>query len=389
MRLAVIGLIQAPYWEPVYQGLTETAGLTVKVWFLQPKDSLRGWSGLACPYDAVQLRCWTPESWYPAPVIGVMNPGLIGHLRRFRPDCLLVHGYSYLPHLQVIRWAARTRTPCLLWGDSNSQRLTSNGVLAAGKRAWLRYFVRRAAGVLTIGVQSEAFWSHYGVESGRRFHAPLAVDNEHFASQAGQWRARRLAERRALGLGGERLLLYVGRLAAEKNLDTLLRALLVHRQSAGATLSLAVAGEGPERARLTRLAAGLGPAAVAFLGFQSQVDLPRLYGIADALVLPSLNEPWGLVVNEAMASGLPILLSRSTGCLPDLLEEGVNGFSFDEKNVNSLAACLGEFARRDDQDLARMGARSREIISRWSYAATLAGLRRALEAVTGTPLNGR
>jgi glycosyltransferase involved in cell wall biosynthesis len=120
---------------------------------------------------------------------------------------------------------------------------------------------------------------------------------------------------------------------------------------------------------------------VFWFGFQKQEELPMFYGVADALVLPSLYEPWGVVVNEAMASGLPVLISKNAGCRPDLVEEGWNGLLFDPSSRDSIAHCLRAFARLSDEQLAAMGEHSKERISGWDYGAALAGFQRALHAV--------
>jgi glycosyltransferase involved in cell wall biosynthesis len=382
MRVAIVNLIPTPYREPLYRSLSRTPGLVTRFFYLQARDSVRGWSCVPCAYEAVRLRCLTPESLYPVPIIGVINTGLVPHLRRFSPHCLLIHGYSYLPQMQAMAWAIRHGRPYLLWADSNSHKLGAKGPAAMLKEICLRYFCRHAAGVLSIGSLNEKFWRHYGVEPARQFHTPLAVENEYFAVQAEIWRRQKAAQRRLLGLPPGRLLLFVGRFAPEKNLENLLRALAVLRRQGGADLSLALVGNGPEKARLNRLIARLGlGSAVHQFGFQPQSELPKFYGVSDALVLPSRDEPWGLVVNEAMASRLAVLLSKSTGCRPDLLEEGKNGFSFDEQDIGSIAACLERFRLLDDEQLLRMGARSADRISNWSLAASLAGIQKALEAV--------
>ncbi|HYM09316.1 MAG TPA: glycosyltransferase [Bryobacterales bacterium] len=390
MRLAVISLVPTPYREPLYESLRRMPGLAMRVFYLQAADSLRGWSKLACSYDAVRVPCLTPETLYPVPLIGVWNPGLLRHLRRFGPDCLLIHGYSYWTQMQAMRWAIRHRIPYFLWADSNAHKLQATGALPAVKKVCLRYFCRHAAGALTIGSSNEAFWRYYGVGPERWFRSPLAVDNDSFRSQAQVWRSEKAGQRQALGLPSGRLLLYVGRFAPQKNLDTLLEAVAICRRGAGPHLSLALVGDGPEKAGLERLIRRLRLDDVFVFGFQPQSELPRFYGIADALVLPSSDEPWGLVVNEAMASGLPVLLSKSVGCLPDLLEEGGNGFSFDAKDAAALAAVLERFGRLDDGEIERMGSRSARLISDWDYAHSLAGIHQALESVANAaPAAGR
>ncbi len=378
-RLAVVDLVPTPYQEPLCRSLSQTPGWKVRFFYLQSKDSVRGWSKLHCPYDAVKLPCLTPESLYPVPLVGVVNWGLLGHLREFSPDCLLIHGYSYWPQMQAMCWAIRARKPYLLFADSNSLRLRS-GPAASGKAFCLNYFCRHAAGVLTIGSSNEAFWRHYGVETERQFRAPLAVDNDFFSSQSAVWRRRKAAARKALGLPAGRLLLYVGRLARPKNLDALIHAMAACRREGVQDLSLAIVGDGPERGRIGRLIQKLELRSVFQFGYRPQAELPKFYGIADAFVLPSIDEPWGLVVNEAMASGLPVLLSKNIGCWPDLLEENGNGFSFSVDDGGSLVECLQRFSRIGEEELARLGARSAQLIRAWNYENALHGILRALES---------
>ena len=381
MRLAVISLVPTPYREPLYRDLSRTPEWTTRIFYMQAQDSVRGWSALRSSYDAVQLRCLTPEALYPVPVIGVLNPGLIGRLHQFDPDCLLIHGYSYWPQMQAIRWAIRSGKPYLLCADSNAEKLGAKGPVAMLKTVWLRHCCGHAAGVLSIGSSNEAFWSHYGVGAERQFRSPLAVDNDFFASEAEGHRPQKTKLRQDFGLPDGRLLLYVGRLAPEKNLEDLLRALAVCAHDG--RFGLALVGDGPSRPRITRLIEKLSLRNVFQFGFQGQSQLPKFYAMADALILPSRYEQWGLVVNEAMASGLPVLLSRRVGCAADLLEEGGNGFSFDPRDVASIAACLKRFSQTGDEELLRMGARSSQLIRRWSYREALAGILRALQAAAG------
>ena len=134
MQVAVVNLVPTPYREPLYRSLSRTAGLSLRVFYLQSRDSLRGWAGCSSPYESITLPCLTPEFLYPLPLIGVLNRGLIPHLRRFSPHCLLIHGYSYLPQMQAMRWAIRNRVPYLVWADSNSHRLGQIGRASCRER---------------------------------------------------------------------------------------------------------------------------------------------------------------------------------------------------------------------------------------------------------------
>src|SRR5262249_13187411 len=137
------------------------------------------------------------------------------------------------------------------------------------------------------------------------------------------------------------------------------------------------AGSGEMHEQLVNLTARLELKNVHFYGLANQRVLPQIYGAADVFVLPSVNEPWGLSVNEAMCAGLPIVASQEIGCAADLIRAGVNGETFVAKDVEGLASALHPILV-DAEIRQRMSAASRAIISRWSYAECAAGLRAAL-----------
>jgi len=114
-------------------------------------------------------------------------------------------------------------------------------------------------------------------------------------------------------------------------------------------------------------------------GFKQYPDLPAYYGLANAFIHASTKEPWGLVVNEAMASGLPVLVSNRCGCAADLVQEGVNGFTFDPYNVEQLAQFMFQISAFQPFRLSAFGDASRKIISNWGPDRFAAGLKRAAE----------
>lgn len=120
---------------------------------------------------------------------------------------------------------------------------------------------------------------------------------------------------------------------------------------------------------------------VYFLGFHNQSDLPGIYALSDVFVLPSENEPWGLVINEAMCAGLPIVASESVGAVADLVRHGDNGYRFEVGDVNALADHLQRLVTRPDLCLL-MGERSEQIINHWDLDACVQGIYEALQFVT-------
>jgi glycosyltransferase involved in cell wall biosynthesis len=191
------------------------------------------------------------------------------------------------------------------------------------------------------------------------------VDNDWFAEQSERRKRREADLRLSLGLP-RRFFLYVGRFAREKNVDRLLEA---HRRYRARTASepwgLVVVGSGPETRRLEEQARRVGLGDVVIAGFRQIGELPAFYALASCLVLPSVSEPWGLVVNEAMASGLPVLVSERCGCVPELVQAGLNGYAFNPYSTDDLAHAMARMASRD-VDLKGMGEESRRIIAAYT-----------------------
>ena len=185
------------------------------------------------------------------------------------------------------------------------------------------------------------------------------VDNAFFASRVAEIRSNATSE--ALNS-----FLFVGRLAEVKNLPLLLDAYRSYKQDGGHR-NLEIVGHGPLEHSLKASVqrAGLEDS-IQFFGFQSYDSLPAWYARTACLILPSVSEPWGLVVNEAMASGLPVIVSDRCGCADDLVEDGLNGYIFSAKDADSLTKCMVTFDALSEADRRAMGRRSQEIIARFS-----------------------
>jgi 1,2-diacylglycerol 3-alpha-glucosyltransferase len=170
-----------------------------------------------------------------------------------------------------------------------------------------------------------------------------------------------------LSMRQHRVLLYVGRYAPEKNLEFLLRTFArIEQDRSNPRALLAMVGYGPLEDRLRALASDLGlDRTVQFWGAAAQADLPAFYRCADALVLPSLHETWGLVVLEAMACGLPVLISDRCGCTADVVTPET-GWTFDPHDAGTLLHAFHDFLDRPDRELEHMGERAALIAGEYS-----------------------
>ena len=137
-------------------------------------------------------------------------------------------------------------------------------------------------------------------------------------------------------------------------------------------------GDGELRSELERRIRLLPDDSVRFLGFRNQTELPRFLDLCDVFVLPSVHEPWGLIVNEVMNAGKPVVVTDHVGCAPDLVEEGVNGYVYAACNVDELAQCLYKLLSNSELR-AQMGRESLRQIRQWSFELDIKGLRTSLE----------
>jgi len=232
---------------------------------------------------------------------------------------------------------------------------------------------------LAIGTANREYYRAHGVSDSRIFVAPFCVDNDRFIADSDAASQNRPTYRSKLGIYDDRpVFLFVSKLQHRKHPDDLLMA-AAGLAKKGFGVHVVIAGSGPMLGELKALAASLRLSNVTFLGFVNQAELPGLYAASDVFVFPSEEEPWGLVVNEAMCAALPIVVGRSVGCVPDLLREGTNGFACTPGRPDTLEAAL-ELLANDSSLRREMGEESRRMISKWGYEECKNGFLRAIEA---------
>ncbi|WP_162917278.1 glycosyltransferase family 4 protein [Dongia deserti] len=299
-----------------------------------------------------------------------------------KPDVVCLNGWSFGGAIAALGWSLSRRVPTIIMSESTEIDDRRQWWLEAVKRR----IVALCSAALVGGTPHLEYMVVLGSAAEQVFTGYDAVDNGYFSSGAAAARRQDEQLRAALGLP-VRYFLACARFSSKKNLLRLMEAFAIYRGLHGAEAwSLVIVGDGELRLELMSARDRLGLADHAFLpGAKPYRELPAYYGLAGAFVHASTTEQWGLVVNEAMASGLPVLVSKRCGCAGDLVKEGCNGFLFDPYDTCSMAAALHRIATRG-QALDEMGRRSREIIARWSpenFAKNLA--RAATAALSATP----
>jgi 1,2-diacylglycerol 3-alpha-glucosyltransferase len=282
------------------------------------------------------------------------------NLRRLNPSLLLVPGYYNLPSLAAALWAKLHGRRTVLMCESTRPDRKRARYKEAAKRVLVRVLFDRA---IAGGKRQVRYLRELGFVPEAVARAYDVVDNDFYADLAA--RARAATGPGEMGLP-QNYFLFAGRLAPEKNVRGLLRSFAEYCATGG-SWSLVLAGDGPLRCQLQEQVYRAGIAdRVQFVGLKNSRELAVLYAFAKCFVLPSVSEPWGLVVNEAMASGLPVVVSSRCGCVDDLVEHGANGFVFDPAREDELTARLHTVSTLNETALVRMGERSTEIIARYS-----------------------
>jgi len=250
----------------------------------------------------------------------------------------------------------------LWWKEEIKRRFVAQCGAALVGGAWHRDYL------IQLGMPPEVIFCGYDV-----------VDNDHFRVGAESARGSEERVRTSLNLPHD-YFLACARFEPKKNLHRLIEAYSAYvRQVEPNPWHLLIVGDGPSRPGLESLARGLGISdKVLFKGLVGYQELPWIYGLARAFVHASTTEQWGLVVNEAMAASLPVLVSARCGCAAEMVKNGVNGFTFNPWKTEEITQRM-LLIHKDSSLLSRLGRHSAAIIANWGPERFARNLRRAVE----------
>ena len=388
-RLLVVATHPVQYQAPFFRALSSRREVALKVLYAHIPTSFQQGLGFgrAITWD---VDLFSGYEWSLLEGVTVRGEALGGgralsitgirdQLEAAGADAVLIPGWHSRVLVQAEKAAAALRWPILVRGEANDLR---RGSLLRG--AVLRWRLRRVSALLAIGRANRRLYRSVGFPSEGIFNAPYGVDNERFAAAADAERPARAGIRQRFGLSSNAFcLLFAGKLEAKKRPWDLLKALdllLDHRLN----VELLVVGSGGLEEDLRSLSIER-RLPVCFTGFLNQTEIPQAYAAADALVLPSeAGETWGLVVNEAMASGLPAVVSDRVGCREDLVIEGETGYSYPMGEIRELADRLVRLASHPRR-AAEMGKNARRrVFAEFSIEKAVEGTLNALDyAVSG------
>ena len=398
VRLAYVVSHPIQYQAPLLRRIAREPGIDLTVLF-GSDFSVRGYKdegfGVEVAWDVPLLDGYRSQ-FLPrlrdTGTVSPLSPISRGILRRLRDpdgspafDALWVHGYASVNALHAILAANALGIPVLLRAESwLADRPRSLSTLLT-KQIFLRLLRPAIAATLPIGSRNRDYWARYFGPGMPQFLMPYAVDNAWFAQRTAAADPTQLRAELQLA-PGRPVILFASKLQARKHADHLLEAYArLCAISPNPLPYLLIVGDGEERARLEARARELSLEGVRFPGFRNQSELPSFFALADVFVLPSRHEPWGLIVNEAMASGCAVIVSNEVGAHADLVTDGVEGFVFPVGDIEALATALARVLSSPEQT-QRMREAARTRIASWDFEADVRGLRQALAEVTGNKL---
>lgn len=356
-KLAIITSHPIQYNAPLFRLLTERGNIQLKVFytwgqteqgFVYDPDFKQAFKWDIPLLDGYEKEFVENVSTNPSAghFSGIKNKDLVERINRYNPDTLLVYGWSFHSHLQVLRHY-KGKKKILFRGDSNLlDEKPGFSFKKAARRIFLSWVYRHVDLVLYTGEANRQYYLRHGLKDEQMVYAPHAVENERFFDEDGTKEQQAAAWRAELGLSDDTFVfLFAGKLEPKKDPGLLIDAFM---QLTDPDARLLIAGNGMLEQELKTKAAA--DQRIIFLGFQNQQRMPLLYRLADVFVLPSKGpgETWGLSVNEAMACGRAVIVSNRCGCAQDLVSIGKTGYVFATGNQEILLKYMEDLNKNRD-----------------------------------------
>src|SRR5713226_8627577 len=389
-RLAVVTTHPIQYHAPWFRALAERAEIGLEVFYCHratPHEQASAGFNVEFDWDVSLLggyrhRFLRNVARKPSlnAFAGLDTPEIATIIKQGNFDAVIVNGWNYKSAWQAMRACRRTKTPVMVRSDSHLHTERPWPKRAA-KLPLYRWFIPKLDACCAVGTWSRDYFLHYGARPERVFIVPHVVDADFFRKEAEQLRSQRTELRRGWQLDeAATVFLFAGKFIEKKRPLDFVRALAGANKNGTQIMGLMV-GDGPLRQSCEDEVKKTN-APIRFAGFLNQSEIPTAYAAADALVLPSDGgETWGLVVNEAMASGKPCFVSDRVGCAPDLVASGETGEVFALGDIVALSSLLSSHAERRIA-LKEMGAKAEQKASRYSLGAAVDAVVDAMNVVS-------
>ena len=303
---------------------------------------------------------------------GIVNPDLIARIEDWRADCLLVIGWNYSSHLQVMRYF-HNKLPLFFRGDSVLLH-EKMGLRMLARRIFLTWVYRHIDYALYVGSNNRSYYLRHGLKPQQMVFSPQAIDIARFSQPVEAYSLQAQRWKQELGIPENNLtVLFAGKMTKVKNPFFLIELAKACRDL---PVSFIVVGDGPLKEEMIRQSAG--QPNMVFMDFQNQSVMPAVYRMGDVYIMPSLSETWGMGINEAMACGIPVMASEQVGCAADLVLENKTGITFP---LGDTQKCV-DFLKRvcdNPEYLSEMGTCASALIQFFSFSHIVDSVSRTMD----------
>jgi glycosyltransferase involved in cell wall biosynthesis len=339
-RLAIVTTHPIQYNAPLFKKLHDRGNIEIKVYYTlsQSQKSIKDkkFKRQICwdipLVEGYHFSFFKNISLFPDSngFFGVVNVGLLRELIEKEYDAVLIYGWHHWSHFLLMQLLP-SKQKIFFRGDSVLLN-KFNPFKDFLKKIFLRIIYRNVYKGLYVGSHNKQYMLEFGFKNENLIYAPHVVDNDRFNSNKEKMQEKAFTERMALGFGpNDIVFIYVGKFYSLKRLDLLINTFKTLND---VNIKLLLVGNGEDEHKLKHQA--IDDSRISFMPFKNQSEMPWVYRMGDVFVLPSESETWGLSVNEAMACGLPVIVSSACGCAPELVIHGETGYLFSSNDLNDL-----------------------------------------------------
>jgi glycosyltransferase involved in cell wall biosynthesis len=373
VKVAVIHNTIAPYRHPLFEELAKRVELTV--YYCAAKHASRAWDLWPRNYNyeykilpRIPIKILSEEA--------SLNFSIIKEILRNRPDVMIIGGYVDPTMWLALFTAKLLKIPVIYWTEGMKEPQTLLGALTRPIRI---LFVKKADAIIVPGKLSKQYVISLGANSDKVFIAPNSIDNNLFISLSQRFLPLKEKIKKELNLSNKIVILTVAQLIKRKGLEFLVQAYAMLERERKET-ALVIVGSGPLRQHLEELSKSLGVKNIKFIPTGLKLEeLVKLYCIADVFVLPTLEDIWGFVINEAMACGLPVISTTASQAAREMIHLGRNGYIVKPARADQLYLALKAVVSNPTR-MAYMKAEARKIVEKnFGVEATVKGFLDAIE----------
>lgn len=375
MKTVIIESIITPFEIARFNVINEKLNNNLLVFFQNQSDVGRGWrfnlGGIKFDYKVlpdIPIRMGRRDIFTLH-----TNYTTFSELKKASPNIVISCGWDSLASYMAYLYCKIHNKKFILWAGST---INEQSWRRAVSKPLVKFLVRNSDACIAYGTRAKEYLMHLGAKKERIFIGWNTVDNSFFETTSPITAEEKDVLKLKLGIKNRLVILTVGRLVPGKGIDTLLEAFSCLKKEVN-DVSLLIVGSGPEEDSLKRKCVQDNIDDIIFAGFVDYNEMPKYFGISDLFVFPSFIDIWGLVINEAMACGLPVITTEKVGASVDLVKNGINGFVIKEKAPSELYDAMRKIVT-DNELRLKMAASSRQIISNFNLEHTAEGIKAAI-----------